>query len=325
MKLQRKNYQMGFNLTEVMISLALGVVVLTAALQMYESSQRGSRVLVASALLADQARSVANILSNELAKTPNWGCWSDDGNATTDNDGVMVRPIFNGVNLPPIFGLSDVNGQADSFVIFGASTSAASSLSAATDFANSNEINLVSVADLALDGAGLAVGNYVVISNCIGSDVVEVSAVDIDQNTVELTCAGCALREYDSGAVVSRVEEVKIFLDNDALCFSRDASDTDCSSDEELLSDVVDMQVSYGLDSNSDSRVDRYALAKHLTSADWKKIQSIEINLLLRSRQRNVFSANQTYIFYGDSVTAPDKALYKEVSITANLRNYKPY
>jgi len=181
--------------------------------------------------------------------------------------------------------------------------------------------------DTALDLEGEAIGasDVIAIHNCIRSDVVTVASVDETTSSITVDCGGCSFRDYSAGATVSRVERIKLFVHDDNLCMVRDLSASDCSANDVLLGNVVNLQALYGIDSDSDADVDRYALGKHLTTNDWKKIQTVDIQLLIRSSETAVFDSPQTYLYQGDSVVAGDKRAYKSVSVTANLRNYKVY
>ena len=315
----------GFSLTEVMIALSLGMVVLLAALQIYGSSQKGSRTLVAQALLSSEGRAVAALLNNELSKIPNWGCWSDDNDATTTSDGLVIHALFNGAVLSPLLGAADVSGMSDSLIINGASLEAQTVLASDTDFTAGYDIEVSSLTALDLEGEAIGASDVIAIHNCIRSDVVTVASVDETTSSITVDCGGCSFRDYSAGATVSRVERIKLFVHDDNLCMVRDLSASDCSANDVLLGNVVNLQALYGIDSDSDADVDRYALGKHLTTNDWKKIQTVDIQLLIRSSETAVFDSPQTYLYQGDSVVAGDKRAYKSVSVTANLRNYKLY
>ena len=316
---------MGFSLTEVMIALSIGIVVLLVALQIYESSQKGSKTLAAQTLLASQARSAAALLNNQLSKTPNWGCWSEDNDSTTLSDGLIIHTRVDGAPLSPLLGSSDVPGTPDSLIFNGASTEAETLLAVDSDFASDSEIIVESLSALELDGESLGAGDIITIHNCVRSDVVGVASVDANTRAIEVDCDGCLPRDYAAGATVSRVERLKIFIHDNNLCLARNLLQAECGPAEVLLGDVVDLQARYGLDSDLDSDVDRYALGKHLAIDEWKKIQTVELRLLLRSAEEKVFDAPQTYFYLGGSVLANDRRSYKPVSVTANLRNYKPY
>ncbi|HED34906.1 MAG TPA: prepilin-type N-terminal cleavage/methylation domain-containing protein [Gammaproteobacteria bacterium] len=93
-----------------------------------------------------------------------------------------------------------------------------------------------------------------------------------------------------------------------------------------LVENVVDMQITYGVDTNNSGTANYYVDATTVTTGtagvpDWTKVVSVNLNLLVASGEDNVTTTAQTYKFNGASVSAGDNRLYKAFSITVALRN----
>ena len=90
------------------------------------------------------------------------------------------------------------------------------------------------------------------------------------------------------------------------------------SVSEELLIGVENMQVTYGIDTDTpaDGQVNRYVRADQVT--DWNMVGSARIELLLRSLN-NVWSDDTTFTFKGTDYT--DRLLRQKVTSTVLLRN----
>ncbi len=119
------------------------------------------------------------------------------------------------------------------------------------------------------------------------------------------------------------------YLDNDAngvtnlFCSETTAV---APSPQPLVEDVVDMQITYGIDADDNGTAEYYVDATTVTTGtagvpDWPKVVSVKINLLVASREDAVAQTAQTYNFAGASVTASDKRLYKVFNVTVALRN----
>ncbi|MCB1782217.1 MAG: PilW family protein [Candidatus Competibacteraceae bacterium] len=102
---------------------------------------------------------------------------------------------------------------------------------------------------------------------------------------------------------------------------------------QELVEGVVDMQIFYGEDTNSDRVIDQYVDASAVAVADWPNILSVRVNLLLTSLDNNIVSQPQTVFFpadtgssavVGGSFTASDRRLYQIFSTTIGIRNRLP-
>ena len=89
----------------------------------------------------------------------------------------------------------------------------------------------------------------------------------------------------------------------------------------ELVEGVENMQILYGIDNNGDKIADTYS-ATVATAADWEKVVSAEVHLLLRTLDDNVSGAAQTYTFNGTTHSSPgDNYIRREFSSTITLRN----
>lgn len=85
-----------------------------------------------------------------------------------------------------------------------------------------------------------------------------------------------------------------------------------------LLSDVEDLQILYGVDTNSDQSVDQYTDLP----ADWEQVITARICVLIRSEKTNVVSAGNYLDCNGASIAIPsDRRLRRAFTSTINLRN----
>lgn len=85
-----------------------------------------------------------------------------------------------------------------------------------------------------------------------------------------------------------------------------------------LLSDVEDLQVLYGVDTNGDQSVDRYVESP----PDWEQVVTARVCVLVRSEKTNVVSAGNYLNCSGTSIAIPaDRRLRRAFTATFNLRN----
>ncbi|PIE41213.1 MAG: hypothetical protein CSA49_04725 [Gammaproteobacteria bacterium] len=90
-----------------------------------------------------------------------------------------------------------------------------------------------------------------------------------------------------------------------------------------VAENVVDMQISYGEDTDStpDFEVDIYRTADNVV--DWARVISTQINLLVASDNDNIVNGTtgMSLPFNGQTYTAPDRRLYRAVTATTTIRN----
>jgi type IV pilus assembly protein PilW len=93
-------------------------------------------------------------------------------------------------------------------------------------------------------------------------------------------------------------------------------------SAEEVAEGVEDMQITYGVDTSApaDGAVDAYVTAD--TVADWTRVLSLRISLLMVTHQNEaVTSTPQAYTYNGATVTPTDRRLRKVFTTVIALRN----
>lgn len=189
----------------------------------------------------------------------------------------------------------------------------------------------------------LAVGDTVVASDCVGSDVYTVT------NTSPLTIDPALQRDYENGAVYYGAEMRRLtiqrffvaenpaeeapngdkiyslYRDNgggynpDAgfpsltatpdLPGDADGDDPDIDNAEELISGVESMQLRWGEDTDNDGIPDIYRSADTVT--DWNSVSSVRMMLLMRTPLRDIDPDTRPY------TTDP-------ASASANLNGYTP-
>ena len=94
------------------------------------------------------------------------------------------------------------------------------------------------------------------------------------------------------------------------------------SGTQDLIENVEDMQITYGLDTNGNGSVNYSVDANSV--ANWSQVISVHLNLLLRTQENNLTTAAQTYQYNGTSATATDRRLREAFSTTIALRNLLP-
>lgn len=90
---------------------------------------------------------------------------------------------------------------------------------------------------------------------------------------------------------------------------------------QELVEGVEDMQVLYGIDTDTDSNrtPNRYVTANNV--ADWGDVVSAEVRLLLQTLDNNLASQPQQYTFNGLPFKSPDLRLRRTFTNTISIRN----
>jgi type IV pilus assembly protein PilW len=96
------------------------------------------------------------------------------------------------------------------------------------------------------------------------------------------------------------------------------------NSVEELVEDIEQIQVQYGVDTTGDVIVDAYRTANQVDAAgQWPDVISVSVALLVRSLEQYGTETDQrSYTLLDTTVTAPaDRYLREVFTATASIRN----
>jgi type IV pilus assembly protein PilW len=198
--------------------------------------------------------------------------------------------------------------------------------------------------------AAVTAGDLLVISDCKRSSLFQVTGYtaatgDIahaagstpapGNQTAVLSDAGPA---FDKDAEVTRLQTIVLFVgtDNQGRPALRRKLNADPS--EVIVSDVENMQILYGLDTDatSDRVANRYVPAEHVNPVqtprvrpDWQDVVSVRVALLMQSNEEVTGTVDtRTYDLLDEDVStissiahAGDRRLRKVVTATVNVRN----
>ncbi|MFI3185346.1 MAG: PilW family protein [Methylococcaceae bacterium] len=94
------------------------------------------------------------------------------------------------------------------------------------------------------------------------------------------------------------------------------------SAPEPLISNVQKLAISYGMDTDADNAANYYVTASGVT--DWQQVVSVKLSVVLRSDDNNLTKIFTTYTIdgaTGSPFTATDKRMYRVSSTTIAFRN----
>jgi len=142
-----------------------------------------------------------------------------------------------------------------------------------------------------------------------------------DHEVVVRYQGGGTVRDCEDNSIVAAGTTVttRVYREGNELKCS---TNVDSSGSTPLLSDMDDMVVLYGVDTNNDRTANQYVPANQVS--DWSQVVSVRINLLLRSAENNIATAPQTYTFNGTTTTPSDRYLRHTYTTTIALRNALP-
>lgn len=352
--------QSGLSLVELLISMMLGLIMLSAIGYIYTGSRQSYVQQDNLARMQENGRFALELLGQEIRMAGYLGC-PNIGEVTpaiqARNGPFTTLGLIGGVT-PPLAG-----------------TLADSGLSAADQSLISSDSDLVPSTDLvvlhraASSGAflttpmaattaqiqvgttpgGLRDGHkeILIISDCSQADIFCSSTVaPTDPNggaatlSHDVACNGSnsLSKAYGTTAMVMSMETSVYYIrqnpaNNPALYRRRWAPDTTGdtlrSGLEEMVENVEDMRITFGEDTDNNGSVDQYRLAGSV--GNWARVRAVRVSLLIRSPDDNVASQPQPYVFddidsdgdvdAADTVTPIDRRMRQVYTTTISMRN----
>ena len=315
--------QDGIGLVEVMISLVLGLLVTGAVVQIYLTTKRQNVMQTSLSGRQESARFAAQIIQRDAQMAGYRGCARDLAGTTLNrlnnandflyNYGQHVVGFENAAGLPP-----SITGVVAGTDVLTLRTVDDPNVALTVNMA-SVTANPVTTAGLAL--APLADGDIVVVADCTGASVFQVSTYNALTGAIEhVSPAGTPGnstlnlgRRYNAGAQVFRMRTTTYFRAGLAPA-------------QELAEGIENMQVLYGEDDDANQTPDNYRTADAVV--DWTQVVSVQVALLAASTQGRVADADdRVFNLLGEDVdptqggTVDDGRLRRVVTFTVAMRN----
>jgi len=340
---QKQLSQAGLSLIELMVSLVISSIIMAGVLQIFVSSKKSYSTEEALSRMQENARFAVGALSEDIRLTGFAGCSGVSTTPIVPDIGVKdayVDPISNFINDRSVVGFDAVDGVID----INGSDYSMSGLVGGTDAFSISTAGACSshlmgdmptrIADIVVSNQNhcdWSAGQYLIITDCTALDVFMLTNTPGDSGkTVTLQHTNTYNKKtklstkYVTESVVFDFVMTTYYIGRNADLESGLYRKVNNEPAELVVGGVEDMQVRYGIDSNDDFVVDAYKTATNvgsLSSGEWSKVISVEVNLLMASEQDNLVPQNQVYTFNGQSVTAPDNKIRHVVTKNISMRS----
>lgn len=331
----KQNHQ-GFTLVELMIAITLGFIVVGAVGYLYLSARQSFRTTDNMSRMQENARLAIETLARDVRMAGYVGCINlQSGSATIYTIAKPPVPA-----LSPSVAITGLDSGASTVAFLGTTITrpAGDTISVMGAFGGGVPL----VGNLPPNNANVQInGNphkfadedVLIVSDCKNADVFKVTGIASAPGTVTLSHASSTnvsnnVGAYTSGSVY-KMEHYTYFIGENSYgkraLYRTNTIKGTAENTMELVEDVWDMQIEYGMDTNADGSADTYKDATGV-STNWNQVVSARISLLLVSPENNVLTSSQTYNYKGSSVKAGagDKRLYQVLTSTIALRNRAP-
>ena len=334
MKPSYRKYQHGLSLIELMIAITLSLLLLAGVLQVFLSTKQTYNSNNALSRVQESGRFALEFMSFDIRNSGYKGeCITapkillDTSNAAYNSELYDLSDSIKGWdNANPTWVTGRVSGT-DVITLKHAANASGSTASGNTPV-NANNVNLNGASSIKQD-------QIVIIADPQGCDVFQNRSND-NANNLSRGSTGTPgnvsptidfSHQYFSDMEILTLQSATYFIKNGTNglpALFRVTYNTGTPIEEELVSGIQDMQITYGI-ANSLKQVTSYEVANSgWGPIPWSLISSVRIDILAVSEEVNVVTPNQVIAFNGNNVTIPNGRLAKTFTTTIGIRNRLP-
>lgn len=350
--------QQGISLVELMISITIGLILMTGVVQMFLSSRATFSTQQALSRVQETGRLAMEFLSNDIRMAGYMGCMSrnlnftntlNNANSLQYNFGISIEGLDDIGATPPAEYPATIRQGTDVLVV----RSAGGNSVGVTKNNDSAQLFAVNTGETATCDAGedsfsgLCENDILVVSDCSKARVFQATNLQTTGGAVEVNVVHSGVSSIEPGNALtswggnSNPEETfgadsEIIKMNTSIYYVADSTVTPGISSlwqqinggtaQELLEGVQDIQLVYGRDTSGNGVPDTYEEADVITAANaWDDVSSVRVQLLVQSIDDNVLEDAQPYTFNGTTNSAPGDRRLRQVFInTVGIRSRLP-
>ncbi|RKZ99294.1 MAG: hypothetical protein DRQ43_00015 [Gammaproteobacteria bacterium] len=330
--------QKGFSIVELMVGLTIGLLVVAGASAIWVSSKVSYGVQADLSEIQETGRFSISLFQQEMRQAGFMGCANSvekdklfDNTSYSDDD---FDEIFRG---PRVEGEEGASGASDSFTMRGFKIEGDS---IGVDDDESTVTDGISIKAIRLkleNQPEFKADQFLAITDCSLSVIFEVKTdMEPDDLIVELKSelnADIAEKEallasMDTTIIDPDKDKYRThlfsFYQNRYFISGNSLMRTSLDSTEEILPDVENMQVLYGIDTDGSPGPDEYLAASAMAN-NWDSVVSIKVGLIARSSEEFGMDVGPTsYSLLGQDITVDsDRRRRKEFTTEVSIRNWQ--
>ncbi len=327
----------GFGLVELMIAMTIGLILLGGIGYVFLGSQQTFRTQDNFSRIQESVRYALETVGVDVRMAGYAGCV----NLAAINP---ASPISVGViaNDPPAVGIGDaLRGYVGAtWTAPGAAPADWVAGTGVLHIIRGSEAGVTLTGNLTPTNANVqitgnpynfAVGEALLVSNCETADMFRATTISSSGGTVTIphstamNTANFTVNQYKNGAEVFRVISTTYYIATNPAGNPALYRRPEGGVAEELVENVEDIVMRFGIDTNNDFIVDSYVAAGGVTN--WRQVLTARVSMVFRSNSDNVATQNQSsYVVEYTTVNLPasDRRLRQVVTATYGLRNRLP-
>jgi len=338
--------QSGLTLVELMVAMVISLLLIAGTITIFASNKQAYRLNEASSRVQESGRFALDFMRSDIRMAGFLGCVGPSKTVKFNNniDTAKYNTIVGKTDIQSAITSYDGTGSLVGFDTVGAELTA---LGLTTGTSEEDHLAGTDVIMIKLAGGcpggkvvspkdnanfkiednstcNIQQNDIVLVSNCSGGDFFGVTSNVATSGPAALTATlatGNNLNidnhvsgNYGTDAEIFKFQTIVYYIGTGASgapsLFKHSIVNGSFES-QELVENVEDMTIQYGVDSNGNSSPNYYVLAGAVTAADWANVVSVRITIDVRSESQNVVQ----------SAVNADKRLRHSFTETIKIRN----
>ncbi len=317
--------QSGISMVEILVSLVISVFLLGGIVQVYLGNKTTFKFANAISEVQENGRFSLDTISQDIRQLDDWGCIGfDPDRIETHLSAVTVvgydADLHDFEDNDAIEGTNDTGlNNSDTITIRG---SRPGQVNIVGPFATAGQGFIETTTTTTITN-----NDILLIMRCgenninTDADIIRVTGVGVGTNSPNnrrISHNGNMALPYRNDASVRELQTVTYSIQlspNGQPALYR----ADFALDQELIEGVEEMQILYGVDTDSDDVPNRYDTS--VVVPDFDNVVSVRVMLLVRSFEDFVTEAPQVFTFNGVQRVAPDRRFRQVFTTTIALRN----
>lgn len=331
--------QSGFSLTELMVAVTIGLIILAAVAGLFVNTNKASNNQNRLARVQENGRFAMYYLLRDLRMTGYMGCQSDVTDHLTNDLATTTGFYFGTANLAtPIEGIDDVtSGTTPAWAPSGSTTLPASvwtgtaAAIAKPDLIAIRRVDTASMQQITTQMASLtdkltlnSTTNFqnnevVLVADCTKADLVQVNVT----NSTQLAPATALSKQYDTATTVLPYSTRTYYIRANKNGVPSLYRDDNGAGAVELVEGIESLKILYGVATPPNIQPSYYRKASAMSANDWKNVVSIKLGILARTpNSKDTDIDNNTYDVNG-TVLGPfnDRNSRRVFTATALLKD----
>lgn len=327
---KHRGNQLGLTLVELMVAMTLGLILMTAVIQIFIGSKQSYRVTDNTSRVQENGRYAVEALSSDIRMAGYLGCAK---NASVNN---MASPPtsswiqftqaivgYTAASVLASSGLTSAEVLAGTDVI---------QIQRASSSGATLRVNNSTTAQIQITGitTGFATDDILVISDCASADVFRANSVSNSGGMTNITHSSASNTSnffannkiYGSNAEILRLSSDIYYVGSgtgtcpaNMLCRgSINTANFSALAVEQLVDNVEALTFLYGIDTDGDAAANKYIAAGSVTASEWANVVSVRYSIRIRTPEDNIATAT----------ASGDRRIRRTFGATVAVRNNIP-